>query len=166
MRLIPSATLAALLALSPVAVSSAQAANIVETAQDAGTFGTLLAAATAAGLADALATTDSITVFAPTDEAFAALPAGTVENLLKPENKDQLVAILTMHVLPRELASNQLPGRSIHVRTLNGAEMLAVTKSAGAQTVTVAGSNTANVVAADIKADNGIIHVIDAVLLP
>jgi len=165
-RLIPSATLAALLALSPVAVSSAQAANIVETAQDAGTFGTLLAAATAAGLADALATTDSITVFAPTDEAFAALPAGTVENLLKPENKDQLVAILTMHVLPRELASNQLPGRSIHVRTLNGAEMLAVTKSAGAQTVTVAGSNTANVVAADIKADNGIIHVIDAVLLP
>ncbi len=166
MRLIPSATLAALLAPSPVAVSSAQAANIVETAQDAGTFGTLLAAATAAGLADALATTDSITVFAPTDEAFAALPAGTVENLLKPENKDQLVAILTMHVLPRELASNQLPGRSIHVRTLNGAEMLAVTKSAGAQTVTVAGSNTANVVAADIKADNGIIHVIDAVLLP
>jgi len=165
-RLIPSATLAALLAPSPVAVSSAQAANIVETAQDAGTFGTLLAAATAAGLADALATTDSITVFAPTDEAFAALPAGTVENLLKPENKDQLVAILTMHVLPRELASNQLPGRSIHVRTLNGAEMLAVTKSAGAQTVTVAGSNTANVVAADIKADNGIIHVIDAVLLP
>ena len=165
MRLITAAALAALL-ITPATISSAQAANVVETAQQAGTFGTLLAAATAAGLADALATTDNITVFAPTDEAFAALPAGTVEDLLKPENKDKLVAILTMHVLPRELASNQLPGRSIHVRTLNGAEMLAVTKSAGAQTVTVAGSNTANVVAADIKADNGIIHVIDAVLLP
>ncbi|HEY0919776.1 fasciclin domain-containing protein [Devosia sp.] len=158
--------LAATLALGSATFSSAQAANVVETAQQAGTFGTLLAAATAAGLADALATTDSITVFAPTDEAFAALPAGTVEDLLKPENKDKLVAILTMHVLPRELASNQLPGRSIHVRTLNTSEMLAVTKSAKARTVTVAGANTANVVAADIRADNGIIHVIDAVLLP
>lgn len=166
MRFITATALATLLALTPVAVSSAQAANVVETAQQAGTFGTLLAAATAAGLADALATTDNITVFAPTDEAFAALPAGTVEDLLKPENKDKLVAILTMHVLPRELASNQLPARTIHVRTLNQSEMLAVTKSAASQTVTVAGSNSANVVAADIKADNGIIHVIDAVLLP
>lgn len=155
-----------MLALSPIAVHTAAAANIVETAQSAGTFGTLLAAAQAAGLADALATTDNITVFAPTDEAFAALPAGTVDNLLKPENKDQLAAILTLHVLPRELASNQLPGRAIHVKTLNGERMLAVTKTAATQGVTVAASNTANVVAADIKADNGIIHVIDAVLLP
>lgn len=155
-----------MLAVAPIAVPSAFAANVVETAQSAGTFGTLLAAAQAAGLADALATTDNITVFAPTDEAFAALPEGTVENLLKPENKDQLVAILTLHVLPRELASNQLPGRAIHVKTLNGSEMLAVTKSAKSQAVTVKASNSANVVAADIKADNGLIHVIDAVLLP
>lgn len=163
MRHLKAAALAAFL-IAPIGLTTVQAANIVETAQGAGTFGTLLAAATAAGLADALATTDNITVFAPTDEAFAALPAGTVESLLKPENKDQLAAILTLHVLPRELASNQLPGRAIHVKTLNTARMLAVTKSAGG--VTVAASNTANVVSADIKADNGLIHVIDAVLLP
>ena len=144
--------------------TNATAANIVETAQGAGTFGTLIAAAQAAGLAEALATTDNITVFAPTDDAFAALPAGTVESLLKPENKDQLVAILTLHVLPRELASNQLPGRRIHVKTLNSAETLGVAKS-GSQ-VTISASNTANVITADIQADNGIIHVIDAVLLP
>jgi len=163
-RLITAAAIAAL-TLLPTTMA-ANAANIVDTAAGAGTFGTLLAAAKAAGLADALATTDNITVFAPTDEAFAALPAGTVESLLKPENKDQLVAILTLHVLPRELASNQLPGRAIHVKTLNTAELLAVTKNAHTHAVTVAASNTANVVKADIKADNGIIHVIDAVLLP
>lgn len=165
MRRLKSVALAAVL-FAPISLAPVQAANIVETAQGAGTFGTLLAAATAAGLADALARTDNITVFAPTDEAFAALPAGTVENLLKPENKDALIAILTLHVLPRELASNQLPGRAIHVKTLNSAKMLAVTKSAANHGVTVAASNVANVVSADIKADNGIIHVIDAVLLP
>lgn len=165
MRLLAAAAFAALTIL-PTTITAANAANIVETAQGAGTFGTLLAAAKAAGLADALATTDNITVFAPTDEAFAALPDGTVESLLKPENKDKLVAILTLHVLPRELASNQLPGRAIHVKTLNTAERLAVTKNGHTHAVTVAASNTANVVKADIKADNGIIHVIDAVLLP
>ncbi len=164
MKMIKSVALALTLSLSPIALSTASAANIVETADGAGTFGTLLAAATAAGLDGALATTDNITVFAPTDAAFSALPAGTVENLLKPENKDQLAAILAMHVLPRELASNMLPGRAIHVKTLNTDNMLAVTKSSSG--VTVAASNSANVVSADIKADNGIIHVIDTVLLP
>ena len=165
MRQIKAFALAAILSTS-LGLSTVHAANIVETAQGAGTFGTLLAAAQAAGLADALATTDNITVFAPTDAAFAALPAGTVESLLKPENKDQLVAILSLHVLPRELASNQLPGRAIHVKTLNTGARLAVTKNAGTHAVTVSASNTANVVSADIRADNGIIHVIDAVLLP
>lgn len=141
---------------------AAQAKNIVETAQDAGVFNTLIAAAQAAGLADALATTDNITVFAPTDDAFAKLPEGTVDNLLKPENRDQLAAVLTYHVLPRELASNQLPGRTIPVRTLNTAETLRVTKDHSGN-VTVDG---ANVVTADIDADNGIVHVIDSVLLP
>jgi uncharacterized surface protein with fasciclin (FAS1) repeats len=154
----------AVASIGALALAPAKAADIVATAKSAGIFETLLAAAGAAGLAEALATTDNITVFAPTDEAFAALPAGTVENLLKPENKAQLVAILTLHVLPRELASNQLPGRNIHVKTLNGAERLSVTKSPGG--VTVGASNTANVVTADIKADNGLIHIIDAVLLP
>ncbi len=151
----------ALVALG-LTTSVAAAANVVETAQSAGTFKTLLAAAQAAGLAETLATTDNITVFAPSDDAFAKLPAGTVETLLKPENKDQLVAILTYHVLGRELASNQLPGRTIHVKPLNtDARMLQVTKADGKVTV-----NEATVVAADISADNGIIHVIDTVLIP
>ena len=152
-----------LLALSASAMmaTGAQAANVVETADEAGIFNTLLAAATAAGLADALATTDNITVFAPTDEAFAALPDGTVDSLLLEENRDQLVAILSYHVLPRELRSTDLPGRTIPVRTLNTSDMLRVTKSHGAVTV-----DGANVVTADIEADNGVIHVIDAVLLP
>ena len=145
------------------ATSTVQAKNLVEVAQDAGSFGTLLAAAKAAGLADALANGENLTVFAPTDEAFAKLPAGTVENLLKPENKDQLVAILSYHVVPRKLTSNMLPGRAIHVKTIktNGDRTLAVTKSSSGVTV-----DSANVVSADINADNGIIHVIDKVVLP
>jgi uncharacterized surface protein with fasciclin (FAS1) repeats len=146
-----------------LAGTSANAANIVATAEGAGAFNTLLAAAKAAGLADALATGDNLTVFAPTDEAFAALPEGTVDDLLKPENKDKLVAVLSYHVLPRELASNQLPGRTIHVKTIkaSGDRMLSVTKANGGVTV-----DTANVVTADVRADNGIIHIIDKVLLP
>lgn len=156
-------TVAAAIAASLATATAANAANIVETAKGAGTFNTLLAAAEAAGLAGALADGKNLTVFAPTDEAFAALPAGTVENLLKPENKDQLAAILSYHVLPRELASNQLPGRTIHVRTIkaDGDRLLAVSKSGSGVTV-----DGANVVAADIRADNGIIHVIDKVMLP
>lgn len=141
----------------------AHAANIVETAEKAGKFNTLLAAAKAAGLAGTLAEGENLTVFAPTDEAFAALPAGTVENLLKPENKDKLVAILSYHVLPRKLASNQLPGRTIHVKTVkaSGDKMLSVKKSSSGVMV-----DQSNVVSADIKASNGIVHVIDKVLLP
>jgi len=162
MKFVRAAALAAGLVLS--SLTGTQAANIVDTAASVGTFKTLLAAAKAAGLADALATTDNITVFAPTDDAFAALPPGTVDNLLKPENKDQLAAILTMHVLPRVLESNQLLNKPFHVKTLNPNERLTISaKSSG---VTVSGSNTANVVTADVKADNGVIHVIDAVLLP
>ncbi|SOE17709.1 uncharacterized surface protein with fasciclin (FAS1) repeats [Hoeflea halophila] len=142
---------------------AANAANIVETAKEAGVFGTLLAAAKAAGLADALATGENLSVFAPTDDAFAKLPAGTVEDLLKPENKDKLAAILSYHVLPRELVSNQLPAGPIHVRTIKsgGDRTLAVAKSGAVVTV-----DDATVVQADIKADNGVIHVIDTVMLP
>lgn len=141
----------------------AMAANIVETAQQAGSFKTLLAAAQAAGLVDALSSGGPLTVFAPTDEAFAALPAGTVETLLKPENKDQLVAILSYHVVGRELTSTMLPGRTIHVRTIKsgGDRTLAVSKSGSGVTV-----DGANVVTADIRTDNGVIHVIDKVMLP
>jgi uncharacterized surface protein with fasciclin (FAS1) repeats len=146
-----------------LAAPTAQAANIVETAKSAGVFNTLLTAATAAGLATPLSEDGPLTVFAPTDEAFSKLPAGTVESLLKPENKDKLAAILSYHVLPRKLTSNMLPHKSIHVRTIKsgGDRLLTVTK--GRSGVTVDG---AKVVDADIKADNGVIHVIDKVMLP
>ncbi len=146
-----------------LSAGAASAANIVETAQGAGTFGTLIAAAQAAGLADALANGKNLAVFAPTDEAFAKLPAGPVESLLKPENKDKLAAILTYHVLPRVLMSNQLPKGPIHVRTLKakGDRTLAIAKNMGGVIV-----DNANVVKADIMADNGVIHVIDTVMLP
>jgi uncharacterized surface protein with fasciclin (FAS1) repeats len=157
-----NALLGAALALS-LSAGAASAANIVETAQGAGTFGTLIAAAKAAGLAEALATGKNLTVFAPTDEAFAKLPAGTVESLLKPENKDQLAAILLYHVLPRKLSAAQIPSKAIHVRTLksSGDRTLAIKKKGGGVTV-----DNAKVIAADIQADNGIIHVIDTVMLP
>jgi uncharacterized surface protein with fasciclin (FAS1) repeats len=157
-KLFVSATIVSMLAIAP-----AHASNIVEVAQKAGSFNTLIAAAKAAGLADALATGENLTVFAPTDEAFAKLPAGTVESLLKPENKDQLVAILSYHVVPRKLTSDMLPGRAIHVKTIKseGDRTLRVEKSAAGVTV-----DGANVVSADIGASNGTIHVIDEVVLP
>ncbi|MFM1815463.1 MAG: hypothetical protein RLZ98_2158 [Pseudomonadota bacterium] len=142
---------------------SAQAANIVETAQKAGTFGTLIAAAKAAGLAGALADGKNLTVFAPTDEAFAKLPKGTVESLLKPENKAKLAAILSYHVVGRELTSRQLPHKAISVRTIKNAgdRTVRIRKSASGVTV-----DNAKVVKADIRASNGVIHVIDRVILP
>jgi len=139
--------------------ASASAANVVETAQQAGSFKTLIAAAQAAGLADALATTKNITVFAPTDEAFAKLPAGTVDDLLKPENKDKLVAILTYHVVPGKVMAADVTGKETKAKTVQGGE---VTVN-GTNGVTVDG---AKVVTADIAADNGVIHVIDAVIMP
>lgn len=157
------AAFAAAAMLGAALVTSAQAANIVETAKGAGKFATLLAAAEAAGLAGALSGEGPLTVFAPTDEAFAKLPAGTVENLLKPENKDQLVAVLSYHVLGRKLTANMLPGRAIHVRTIKGSgdRVLRIEKSTSGVTV-----DDANVISADIMADNGVIHVIDKVMLP
>lgn len=164
MKFLKALTIAGALGLAPLASAPAFAANIVETAQSAGSFGTLLAAAQAAGLADSLATTQNITVFAPTDEAFAALPAGTVEELLKPENKDKLAAILTLHVVGAKVMSGDIAEGSATVDTLNPQAGLTVTKDGAG--VTVAASNSAKVVSADIAADNGVIHVIDAVLLP
>ena len=155
-----------IIAVAAVAIglstASSKAADIVDTAASAGQFNTLLAAAQAAGLAGALKGDGPLTVFAPTDAAFAKLPAGTVESLLKPENKDKLVAILTYHVLPRKLTANMIPGGRTPVRTLNSsARTLKVIKSGGGVTV-----DGANVVAADVNASNGVIHVIDSVLLP
>jgi uncharacterized surface protein with fasciclin (FAS1) repeats len=144
-----------------VGTGAAQAKNIVETAASTGKFETLIAAAKAAGLAGALSSSGPLTVFAPTDEAFSELPAGTVENLLKPENKDKLAAILKYHVVGRKLTSNMLPHRAIHVKPLNTTYRLTVKKSGAGVTI-----DSAKVVSADIRADNGYIHVIDKVLIP
>jgi len=133
--------------------------DIVDTAVGAGQFKTLVAAVQAAGLEEALRAPGKKTVFAPTDAAFAALPAGTVETLLKPENKDKLVAILTYHVVDGKTKSADLTGKKLSVTTLNGAP-LAVDGTSGVKV------GSANVVTADVDASNGVIHVIDAVLLP
>ena len=137
---------------------SAYAADIVDTAKSAGSFNTLLAAATAAGLVDTLKGDGPLTIFAPTDEAFAALPAGTVESLLKPENKDQLTAVLTYHVVAGKVMSTDL-SEGMMAKTVQGGEVK-ITLASGAMV------NDAKVVGADVAADNGVIHVIDKVLIP
>ena len=133
--------------------------DIVDTAVDAGSFTTLVAAVQAAGLVDTLKGEGPFTVFAPTDEAFAALPEGTVEELLKPENKDQLTAILTYHVVPAKVMSGDIAGKTATATTVNGGE-LAIDATDG---VTV---NDATVTSADIETANGVIHVVDMVILP
>ncbi len=133
--------------------------SIVDTAAGAGTFKTLLAAATAAGLADTLAKDGPFTVFAPTDEAFAKLPAGTVESLLKPENKDKLVSILKLHVVKGRVYSNDAlkAGKAASL----SAQTLEIVKGEKAATV-----NGSKLLATDLDASNGVIHVIDTVILP
>ena len=138
----------------------AAAADIVETASEAGSFQTLLTAVEAAGLVETLKGEGPFTVFAPTDEAFAKLPEGTVEDLLKPENQDQLKAILTYHVVPGKTMSSDIAGKALEVETVQG-ETIAIDASDGAVMV-----DDATVVQADIETDNGVIHVIDTVLMP
>ncbi|WP_145194955.1 fasciclin domain-containing protein [Planctomycetes bacterium Poly30] len=134
--------------------------NIVEVASGAGSFGTLIAAAKAAGLVEALTGgAGPITVFAPTDEAFAALPEGTVAELLKPENKERLAAILKYHVVAGRVFADQA-AKLDKAPTLNGKDVtIAITRD-GAKV------GNANIVKTDIQASNGVIHVIDAVILP
>ncbi len=137
---------------------AAQEADIVDTAVAAGNFTTLVAAVQAAGLVETLKGEGPFTVFAPTDAAFAALPAGTVEDLLKPENKDQLVAILTYHVVPGKVMSTDL-SEGLKAKTVQGQEV----------TITLEGGpkvNGATISTPDVAASNGVIHVIDAVILP
>ncbi|WP_269514213.1 fasciclin domain-containing protein [Brevundimonas subvibrioides] len=133
--------------------------DIVDTAVAAGSFTTLVAAVTAAGLVETLKGTGPFTVFAPSDDAFARLPAGTVEDLVKPENKDKLTAILTLHVLSGAVHAADVAGKTLHPASVNG-EALNVDGTDG---VTV---NGAKVTSADIACTNGVIHVIDTVLLP
>lgn len=134
--------------------------DIVETAAAAGTFTTLLAAAEAAGLAEALKGEGPFTVFAPTDEAFAKLPEGTVASLLLPENQAQLAGILQYHVIAgAKIKSGDLAGQELSADTLNGSIDIDATDG-------VRINDSATVIAADVRASNGIIHVIDTVLIP
>jgi uncharacterized surface protein with fasciclin (FAS1) repeats len=145
-------------ALALSAVSPASGADIVDTAV-AARFQTLAAAVKAAGLVETLKGPGPFTVFAPTDEAFAKLPAGALEDLLKPENKAKLQSILTYHVVPGRVmakdvvkldSAKTVEGNNITIRTANGRVMV----------------DNANVVKTDVEASNGVIHVIDAVILP
>lgn len=140
--------------------SPALGADIVDTAVNAGQFNTLAAALKAADLVDTLKGPGPFTVFAPTDDAFRKLPAGTVESLLKPENKEKLVKILTYHVVPGKVTSGYLAGKTTEVRTVEG-EALMIDGTSGGVMV-----DNAKVVSADIAADNGVIHVIDTVVIP
>ncbi|SDX51381.1 fasciclin domain-containing protein [Litoreibacter albidus] len=145
-------------ALTAPAFADGHSKDIVDTAVAAGTFDTLVAAVDAAGLVDTLKGDGPFTVFAPTDEAFAALPDGTVETLLKPENKDQLTAILTYHVVSGKVMSGDLSD-GMTAPTVQGGDI--TIKTEGGVMV-----NDANVTAADIEASNGVIHVIDKVIMP
>ena len=136
---------------------SASAADIVDTAVEAGSFETLVAAVKAADLVDTLKGEGPFTVFAPTDDAFAELPEGTVESLLQPENKDKLTSILLYHVAAGKVTSDQIQTGSL--KSAEGSN-LSIKVGDGVKV------DNANVVKADIKADNGVIHVIDQVLLP
>lgn len=153
-----TAALAAVILINQPVLQAAEDKNIVEVATSAGNFKTLVAAVAAAGLVETLSGDGPFTVFAPTDEAFAKLPAGTVEDLLKPENKDKLVAILTYHVLPGKVLAADVTTSS--PKTVNGKE-IEIKVNDGK--VTVGG---ANVIATDVAASNGVIHAIDAVVIP
>lgn len=142
--------------IGTAAFAAGHGMNIVETAKNAGTFNTLVAAVEAAGLAETLSGEGPFTVFAPTDEAFAALPEGTVEGLLA--DPEALAAILTYHVVAGKVMSTDL-SNGMTAATVNGAEITIMIESG----VMV---NDANVIAADIEASNGVIHVIDKVLIP
>jgi uncharacterized surface protein with fasciclin (FAS1) repeats len=153
---------AAVLAISLGISTNARAGShkdIVDTAVDAGSFQTLAKALNAAGLVETLKGEGPFTVFAPTDEAFSKLPEGTLEDLLKPENKEKLAAILTYHVVPGKVMASDVAGMD-SAKTIHG-QSLTITKNDDGVMV-----DNAHVVQTDIECSNGVIHVIDSVVLP
>ena len=156
-KLLMGLTAATLVSLGSV---PSYAADIVDTAVKAGQFNTLAAALKAAGLIDTLKGKGPFTVFAPTDAAFAKLPAGTVANLLKPENKANLVQILTYHVVSGKIMSASLAGKKTDAKTVEGRN-ISIDATMGSVKV-----NSATVISADVGSDNGVIHVIDTVVIP
>ena len=155
-----SAAFALVLAACAGHSQQASQSDIVDTAVSAGQFNTLVAAVQAADLVDTLKGPGPFTVFAPTDEAFAKLPAGTVDTLLQPENKDQLVAVLTYHVVPGRVMARDVIGKRTRAATVQGGEVLID----GISGVFV--NSSSMVIAPDVQASNGVIHVVDEVLLP
>lgn len=147
------------LALAGNYTHSKASKDIVDTASDAGTFNTLVAAIQAADLVDTLKGSGPFTVFAPTDEAFAKLPAGTVDELLKPENKEKLQSILTYHVVPGKVLAEDAVSLT-SAKTVNGKDF-EITKSGSDLMI-----DNAKVIKTDILASNGVIHVIDQVIMP
>ncbi|MDQ2093572.1 fasciclin domain-containing protein [Rhodalgimonas zhirmunskyi] len=146
--------------------SAAQAADIVDIAAGDARFSTLVAAVQAAGLVDTLKGPGPFTVYAPLNDAFDALPEGTVETLLKPENKGQLTNVLLYHVDDRTLTAEMIPNGSNYFKPVLASERLCITKNASGVSIADGTGASANVVVANIKADNGVIHVVDKVLLP
>ena len=160
MRTFVRTSLAALALVSVISLpAGAQNKDIVDTAVGAGSFKTLAAALQAAGLVETLKGAGPFTVFAPTDEAFAKLPAGTVENLLKPENREKLKAVLTYHVVAGKVSANQV-AKLNSAKTVQGSDVK-ISASGGKVKV-----DNANVLKTDVMASNGVIHVIDTVIMP
>ena len=157
-KTIAAGTVAIALSIS-AAAAGGKKADIVQAATEAGSFNTLVTAVKAADLVETLQGPGPFTVFAPTDEAFAKLPAGTVENLLKPENKSKLVAILTYHVVPGKVMSKDIAGKKTMAKSVEGSE-IDVDATSGVKV------DNAKVVKADIETSNGVIHVIDTVIMP
>ena len=158
-------TTAAALALT-LAGAAAQANTIVDIAAGDERFSTLVAAVQAAGLVETLSGPGPFTVYAPVNDAFAALPEGTVETLLKPENKGQLTNVLLYHVDDRKLTANMIPAGSTYFKPVLASERLCITNNADGVKIADGTGQMANVVITDIIADNGVIHVVDKVLLP
>lgn len=162
-NLIKTTATAAAITLS---VTAASANTIVDIAAGDERFSTLVAAVSAAGLVDTLSGPGPFTVYAPVNDAFAALPEGTVDTLLQPENLAQLQAVLTYHVDDRKLLANQFAEGANYYKPVNTAERLCIDASAAGVSIADGTGEEANVIIANIEADNGVIHVIDKVLLP
>ncbi|MEM7318431.1 MAG: fasciclin domain-containing protein [Pseudomonadota bacterium] len=146
--------------------AAAQANTIVDIAAGDERFSTLAAAVTAAGLAETLQGPGPFTVYAPVNDAFAALPEGTVDTLLKPENKQQLTDVLLYHVDDRKLTAEMIPNGSNYFKPILASQRLCITKGSSGVSIADGTGESANVVIANIQADNGVIHVVDKVLLP
>ncbi len=159
-------TFAAAAATALTLGTAAQSADIVEIASGDERFSTLVAAVAAAGLVETLQGPGPFTVYAPVNDAFAALPEGTVETLLQPENKAQLTNVLLYHVDDRKLTAEMIPNGSNYFKPVLASERLCITKGASGVSIADGTGTSANVVIANIQADNGVIHVIDKVLLP